>query len=145
MLLVTRLLPLPEALANSACPLFWLWRCFLHCRVSMSASSPALQFVLASYDINGTWLGLHNWTTQLQVCGGSTHEAALWTRYVCHIQLGQGTSGRCVLIHHSLMFDEQAGIYGNSDCTSSILAADVSLSSGKDVGQAGVGFALVQA
>jgi hypothetical protein len=46
----------------------------------MSTSAPSLQFVLAGYDINGTWLGLHNWTLQLQVCGGATREAALWTR-----------------------------------------------------------------
>lgn len=49
-------------------------------RVSFSASVSALQFVLASYDINGTWLGLHNWTLQLQACGGHAREAALWTR-----------------------------------------------------------------
>jgi hypothetical protein len=48
----------------------------------MSVSAPSLQFVLASYDINGTWLGLHNWTLQLQVCGGSAQEAAMWTRWV---------------------------------------------------------------
>jgi hypothetical protein len=47
----------------------------------MSASAPALQFVLATYDINGTWLGLQNWTLQLQTCGGSSREAALWTRW----------------------------------------------------------------
>ena len=47
----------------------------------MSVSAPSLRFVLASYDINGTWLGLHNWTLQLQACGGSTREASLWTRF----------------------------------------------------------------
>lgn len=46
----------------------------------MSVSAPALQFVLSTYDINGTWLGLHNWTLQLQACGGSGRDAALWTR-----------------------------------------------------------------
>lgn len=54
----------------------------LLCRVSMSAAAPALQFVLATYDINGTWLGLQNWTLQLQACGGNAREAALWTRWV---------------------------------------------------------------
>lgn len=47
----------------------------------MSAAAPALQFVLATYDINGTWLGLQNWTLQLQACGGNAREAALWTRW----------------------------------------------------------------
>jgi hypothetical protein len=51
-------------------------------RVSFSAAAPALQFVLATYDINGTWLGLHNWTVQLQVCGARLQEAAKWTRSV---------------------------------------------------------------
>lgn len=46
----------------------------------MSTTAPSLQFVLAAYDINGTWLGLHNWTLQLQACGGHASEAALWIR-----------------------------------------------------------------
>lgn len=54
------------------------------CRVSMRTSAAPLQFVLSAYDINGTWLGLHNWTLQFQVCGARVQEASKWTRYICH-------------------------------------------------------------
>lgn len=49
-------------------------------RVSMSTSAAPLAFVLSVYDINGTWLGMHNWTLQFQVCGARIEEAAKWTR-----------------------------------------------------------------
>lgn len=44
-------------------------------------SAPPLRFVLAAYDINGSWLGVHNWTLQLQLCGGAAGEAGMWTRW----------------------------------------------------------------
>jgi meckelin len=45
----------------------------------MSTSAAPLAFVLSAYDINGTWLGMHNWTLQFQVCGARIEEAAKWT------------------------------------------------------------------
>uniref|UniRef100_A0A383WB01 Meckelin n=1 Tax=Tetradesmus obliquus TaxID=3088 RepID=A0A383WB01_TETOB len=50
-------------------------------QVSMSTSAAPLAFVLSVYDINGTWLGMHNWTLQFQVCGARIEEAAKWTRF----------------------------------------------------------------
>ena len=50
------------------------------CRVSFSPSSSPLRFVLSMYDLDGTWLGLKDWTVQLQTCGANVDEASLWTR-----------------------------------------------------------------
>jgi hypothetical protein len=49
-------------------------------RVSFSSSSAPLRFVLSVYEIDGTWLGLSNWTHQLQTCGANVKEASVWTR-----------------------------------------------------------------
>ena len=42
--------------------------------------APPLRLVLSVYDLNGTWLGLRNWTGQLQVCGAPVGDADAWNR-----------------------------------------------------------------
>ena len=56
------------------------------CRVTFSGGSQAsnvvssLSFVLSTYALNGTWLGLRNFTSQLQLCGAQRPEASAWRR-----------------------------------------------------------------
>lgn len=55
-------------------------------RIAMGASNLAngvsseLNFVLSAYTLNGTWLGFHNLTTQLQMCGADGGEAVKWRK-----------------------------------------------------------------
>lgn len=49
--------------------------------MSIAKGAPPLRFVLATYDLSGAWLGLANWTVQLQACGGPTDHAAAWAAF----------------------------------------------------------------
>ena len=46
-----------------------------------------MQFVIASYSLNGTFLGLNNLTDQLQLCGGKSSDVDITTSF-----LNYGTS-----------------------------------------------------
>ncbi|MEW5313740.1 MAG: hypothetical protein WDW38_005281 [Sanguina aurantia] len=46
-----------------------------------SGSVSSLEFVLASYRVNGTFLGYRNWTTQFQICGAAKRDSSLWHRF----------------------------------------------------------------
>jgi hypothetical protein len=52
------------------------------CRVGVSKKTPPLHFVLSTYDLNGTWLGVKNWTLQMQACGADVKEADIWSKWV---------------------------------------------------------------
>jgi len=49
--------------------------------VGLATGSPPLRLVLSTFDLDGTWLGLRDWTVQLQVCGNSVQNADAWTRF----------------------------------------------------------------
>jgi hypothetical protein len=48
--------------------------------VSLGHSAPRLRLMLATFDLNGSWLGLREWGGQLQVCGAPVGSANAWTR-----------------------------------------------------------------
>ncbi|GBF95222.1 meckelin [Raphidocelis subcapitata] len=49
--------------------------------VSLATGSAPLRLVLARFDTDGTWLGLVDWSVQLQVCGAGVENAGAWTRF----------------------------------------------------------------
>ncbi|KAK9819713.1 hypothetical protein WJX72_001576 [[Myrmecia] bisecta] len=59
----------------------------------VTGAASRLDFVVSMYALNGTWLGLRNVTTQLQLCGGETQQLASWHRFgtnyklTCHLDL----------------------------------------------------------
>lgn len=62
--------------------------------MSLASGAPPLRLVLATFDLDGTWLGLANWTTQLQACGGAAGAADAWTYFgtsyevACSVSVG---------------------------------------------------------
>lgn len=61
-----------------------LWLC--HCRMQFKGGSIAegrvsqLTFMLATYALNGTYLGMTHWQKQFQICGADKWESGQWQR-----------------------------------------------------------------
>lgn len=50
-------------------------------RFNFHNKAEPLHFVLATYSLNGTWLGFTNLTGSLQLCGADYREASAWTHF----------------------------------------------------------------
>ena len=65
--------------------------------MSLALGAAPLRLVLATYELDGAWAGLQNWTLQLQACGGAPDAAAAWARFGTTYEAACAVGGAALL------------------------------------------------